>query len=119
MTNKEAIDILNNRLNTVYFTSEDLDALDLAIKALEEVEGLPDNLHREREQAYMNGYEDAKKKYARPTGKWIESKEHIYTNESCKEWTNFYCSECDVPSISPSIFCPNCGADMRKEEEND
>lgn len=45
-------------------------------------------------------------------GKWIESKEHFYTNESCKEWTNFYCSECDVPSISPSNFCPNCGAKM-------
>ena len=36
MTNKEAIEILSNRLNTYYCTDEDLQALDLAIKALEE-----------------------------------------------------------------------------------
>ena len=36
MTNKEAIYIINNRLNTYYCTDEDLQALDLAIKALEE-----------------------------------------------------------------------------------
>ena len=35
MTNKEAIEIINNRLNTYYCTDEDLQALDLAIKALE------------------------------------------------------------------------------------
>ena len=35
MTNKEAIYIINNRLNTYYCTDEDLQALDLAIKALE------------------------------------------------------------------------------------
>ena len=36
MSNKEAIEILSNRLNTYYCTDEDLQALDLAIKALEE-----------------------------------------------------------------------------------
>lgn len=36
MTNKEAIYIINNRLNTYYCTDEDLEALNLAIKALEE-----------------------------------------------------------------------------------
>lgn len=36
MTNKEAIEILSNRLNTYYCTDEDLQAIDLAIKALEE-----------------------------------------------------------------------------------
>ena len=36
MTNKEAIYIINNRLNTYYCTDEDLQALNLAIKALEE-----------------------------------------------------------------------------------
>lgn len=35
MTNKEAIYIINNKLNTYYCTDEDLQALDLAIKALE------------------------------------------------------------------------------------
>lgn len=34
MTNIEAINIINNKLNTYYCTDEDLQALDLAIKAL-------------------------------------------------------------------------------------
>ena len=36
MTNKEAIEHLNNKLNIAYFTAEDNEALDMAIKALEE-----------------------------------------------------------------------------------
>ena len=35
MTNEEAINIINNRLNTYYCSDEDLQALDVAIKALE------------------------------------------------------------------------------------
>lgn len=89
MTNKEAIEDIKNNILPVVGGK----SLVMAIKALEEQE--------------------------RPTGEWIESKEHFYTKESCKEWTNFYCSECDVPSISPSNFCPNCGADMREEAENE
>lgn len=38
MTNKEAIDILNNKLNIAYFSSEDNEALDKAIMALERQE---------------------------------------------------------------------------------
>ena len=44
---------------------------------------------------------------------WIEEKEHIYfVNGTCKEWINFYCSKCDVPSPAPTQYCPNCGAEM-------
>ena len=51
-------------------------------------------------------------------GRWIESKEHIYLTDSvCKEWINFYCSECDVPNNSPTDFCPSCGARMDGETE--
>lgn len=35
MTNKEAAEILKTKLNIAYFSSEDNEALDLAIKALE------------------------------------------------------------------------------------
>lgn len=50
-------------------------------------------------------------------GRWIEKEEHIYLADgTCKEWTNFYCSECDAPNNAPSYFCPNCGAKMDKEE---
>ena len=45
-------------------------------------------------------------------GRWDESKEHFYLNNGCKEWINFYCSECDAPNNSPTDYCPNCGAKM-------
>lgn len=47
MTNKEAIEILSNRLNTYYCTDEDLQALDLAVKALAEKQ-----VKEEKIQAY-------------------------------------------------------------------
>ena len=45
MTNREAIEIINNRLNTYYCTDEDLKALDLAIKALEQIDLIKFNIH--------------------------------------------------------------------------
>ena len=45
-------------------------------------------------------------------GRWDESKEHFYLNNGCKEWINFYCSECDAPNNSPTDYCPHCGAKM-------
>lgn len=58
MTNKEAIYIINNRLNTYYCTDEDLQALDLAIKALEE----------------------------RPQGEWIEDSGNIACSHCHTIW---------------------------------
>ena len=55
-------------------------------------------------------------------GRWILRKEHIYLADGvCKEWYNFFCSECDAPapSGSPTCFCPNCGAKMALEVDND
>lgn len=45
-------------------------------------------------------------------GRWIERKEHFYFQNGCKEWINFYCSECDAPNNSPTDYCPHCGAKM-------
>lgn len=50
-------------------------------------------------------------------GYWIESHEHIYIGNEVKEWINWYCSECDAPNDKPTDFCPNCGTDMRDEQE--
>ena len=43
----------------------------------------------------------------RPQGKWIFHKDF---NESCR----YGCNQCGNLTNIPSIFCPNCGADMRK-----
>lgn len=45
-------------------------------------------------------------------GRWIEHKEHFYFQNGCKEWINFYCSECDAPNNSPTDYCPNCEVKM-------
>ena len=50
-------------------------------------------------------------------GYWTKSHEHIYMGNGVKEWTNWYCSECDAPNSSPTDFCPSCGADMRGEAD--
>lgn len=52
-------------------------------------------------------------------GRWDESKEHFYLNNGCKEWINFYWSECDAPNNSPTDYCPNCGAKMDEKEDKD
>lgn len=94
MNNKEAIEYLKEvqshiDLENGGYTQEMYDAIDMAIKALEE----------------------------RPTGKWI----HLGGDDWC-------CSECgrfvmnegwENPSDVGDCYCPTCGADMRKEAEND
>ena len=66
MTNEEAKEIMSKvtfywELGEQTLTRNQIDeALDMAIKALEEISRLPENLHREREQAYMNGYADGR-----------------------------------------------------------
>lgn len=52
-------------------------------------------------------------------GRWIERKEHFYFQNGCKEWINFYCSECDAPNNSPTDYCPNCGVKMDGGADND
>ena len=65
---------------------------------------------------YDKGYADAKKKYARPTGEWIE--ENSETGALGIKYTWFRCNQCgwDNSLVIPRNFCPNCGADMRGEE---
>lgn len=81
-----------------------------------------ENLHREREQAYMQGYEDACKKYRQEpkTGHWITKIKSDLRNDM---WpTNPKCSECGgEPYYSNTIynykFCPYCGAKMVELQE--
>jgi hypothetical protein len=57
-------------------------------------------------------YECGQKSVERPTGHWIEH----YDTEDGFTWLT--CSRCMFKAYEEDYnFCPNCGADMRKEAE--
>ena len=60
---------------------------------------------------YIEGYREARKCFERPKGEWIMDNEHT---KNPLLW--YKCNLCGVYH-SPTNFCPNCGADMRGEEE--
>lgn len=60
-------------------------------------------------EAYLNGYELAKKIFKKPHGKWLWS-----TNNNNVPYCK--CSVCGIGMGDAEFdFCPNCGADMRKK----
>lgn len=96
MTNKEAIEILKEewRINAELFGKQFDEALDLAIKALEEQK--------------------------RPKGVWLESNKGAFGFQdfAC---SNCHTEIKDMPTAMTTPiynYCPTCGAKM-KEEEND
>lgn len=58
---------------------------------------------------YKKGYEDAKKEYARPQGKWTnrETGGTLYPF-----WERYECNQCHKFNYCFN-FCPNCGAEMK------
>ena len=50
----------------------------------------------------------------RPQGHWRITPMACYGGGTL---TEFECSECEVHQIVVSNFCPNCGADMRGEQD--
>jgi len=72
------------------------------------------------EFAYNSGYADAKSKYERPQGEWIQ-REEIFDDEEIPRLV-WGCKDCgfSLKSIHDKRnYCPNCGADMRKEHKNE
>lgn len=61
---------------------------------------------------YEKGYADARMKYERPQGEWINPSEN--PEFSNKDFFND-CSLCGHTQMDKSNFCPKCGADMREE----
>ncbi len=84
-----------------------LEALDLAIESLESQE---ENIHREKEQAYMQGYEDASKKYreAEPCEDCIsrEAAIKVFGGVHPMDYnTQAYITNIqDLPSVQPEPF---------------
>ena len=48
----------------------------------------------------------------RPTGEWIEMTDG-------RGHSSYFCSRCGTQEGKRYGYCPNCGADMRKEAENE
>ena len=71
-----------------------------------------EEIHREKEQAYMQGYEDACKKYRQ-----VPKTEHWKTY--LKEGLRYQCSACDSRFDTPWEYCPHCGAKMVEPQESE
>lgn len=87
MTNKEAIEQLiwvRKRICDITYSPESFEAINLAIKALEE----------------------------RPKGEWIERVEHRGCYLGVKTVYSYTCPFCGVKEYEKHPFC-YCGADMR------
>ncbi len=98
------------------------------LKALEQ-EPTDENLHREREQAYMQGYEDASKKCRQEPCEYAVSRQELL--EAFEEWINdredwnehpvrFIRSLVSLPPVTPICkkgnYCPKCGGEMESEK---
>lgn len=80
MTKDEAIKILD----TIPTIGEQVDALEMAIEALE----------------------------VREFGRWINLEKTKYKGQSLPFWGRYKCSECGEYGQEDFKFCPNCGARM-------
>ena len=64
----------------------------------------------------LQGFEQAREKYERPKGEWVEGGSIYGTS-----WANYgfmlKCSVCEHQEKHKINFCPNCGADMRGNAE--
>lgn len=84
-----------------------------------------DDVHYAIKEGHEVGYGMAKAKFERPQGEWLEVKEKVPYDY----WTVCECSLCkhswalgelSIEDVKDDYkFCPNCGADMRKETNND
>ena len=66
-------------------------------------------IHNEKEQAYLEGYEDASKKFRIPQGEWIENSDKLGLSYICP-----FCGH-EITGIPQDLnYCCKCGAKMLK-----
>ena len=83
----------------------------MAIKAIEDLRDCYNGFSGTYDKACIIGeLEDVPAAGVREKGKWLESEE---------DWRHqivwWCCSECNFPVSAHYNFCPNCGADMRRQ----
>ena len=110
MTNKEAIEVMSLAIKVFACSDKYVEAIDLAIKALEQMDSCPVFSDNEVKQPCLQSPCIGPKK-----GKWIL---RHYTSKSGSFFNLFECSECGKEYSFKYDFCPICGADMR-EADND
>lgn len=108
ISRQDALDILNEQIEQC---NKALGSFDISAKDEYAIKVERASLKAYKEQLENLPIVEPKRGY------WIESHEHIYVGNGVAEWTNFFCSECDAPNDKPTDFCPNCGTDMRGEQE--
>ena len=72
------------------------------------------NIYDASEQAYKRGYE-AGQRDARKKGRWEMPSKYGMSHKF--NHLGLVCSKCQKWSDNDYNYCPNCGADMRGEED--
>ena len=85
-----------------------------AIKAIEDLQDCYNGFSDTFDKACIIGVLEEMPSADRPTGKWIKLKAHPESS-----FRRYQCSVCMSDRLSHDItnYCPNCGADMRGEDE--
>ena len=100
MDRSEAIKELKEMKTDIWTDSRQMEALNMAINALQSYETVTEFADRCRECGKMR------------TGYWIKQQ-----NKEMKMYGWFFCSECGAYIGEPTNFCSECGADMRGDTE--